>query len=440
MRVSSSGWPNSALNPSGVIALCEIINAPDQFRSSSPHYVVSQVDWIQCRYLFVQSAASLTPQAPDSSTSLSKFDEFPQDPKRKVVGPHGNALKIPRKALPSSRGGLKRTETLKRTPSKRSRESHVSGDDTDEEDAADLDALFSDAEASQPPRKRAQTFIEQSGQNPLEDNSAKIVTTSQSHPPKPTKHCIASSMTDFRPGTLNLKSIPQLALPQWANAASSKRLASDIKLMQKVQETTPLHELGWYIDFSNIDNMFQWIVELHTFDPDLPLAKDMKKAGVASIVLEIRFGRDYPLSPPFVRVIRPKFLPFMQGGGKSTFLFLNASLTYFTPAAYGFIIPSQIANADAAIVFIGGHVTIGGAICLEILTNTGWTVAMSMESVLVQVKMAMSSLDPQPARLQNSTRVIDDYSPHEAVEAFQRFAHKHKWKVPSDFAANATRM
>lgn len=84
--------------------------------------------------------------------------------------------------------------------------------------------------------------------------------------------------------------------------------------------------------------------------------------------------------------------------------------------------------------------TIGGAICLEILTNTGWTVAMSMESVLVQVKMAMSSLDPQPARLQRKTRGMGDYSPHEAVDAFQRFANRHNWKVPSDFTANATRV
>lgn len=320
MRVSSTGWPNSALNPSGVIALCEIINAPEQFISFNPHYVVSQVDWIQCRYLFVQPAASITSQTPNSRTNPSKFDEFPQDPKRKVVGPDGRALKIPRKALPSSRGGLNRSKTLTGTPSKRSHhDSHVSGDDTDEEDAADLEALFSDVESAQPPRKRAQPFMEQSGQDPLGDDSDDNVTASQSQPPSPPKQYIVSSMTEFKPGTLDLKSIPQLALPQWANAASSKRLASDIKMMQKIQETTPLHELGWYIDFSNIDNMFQWIVELHTFDPELPLAKDMKKAGVTSVVLEIRFGRDYPLSPPFVRVIRPKFLPFMQGGGKSSF-------------------------------------------------------------------------------------------------------------------------
>lgn len=77
---------------------------------------------------------------------------------------------------------------------------------------------------------------------------------------------------------------------------------------------------------------------------------------------------------------------------------------------------------------------------MEMLTSTGWTVAMSMESVLVSVKMAMSSLDPQPARLQTSSRGIGDYSAHEALEAFQRFANRHGWKVPSDTAVNATRI
>lgn len=76
---------------------------------------------------------------------------------------------------------------------------------------------------------------------------------------------------------------------------------------------------------------------------------------------------------------------------------------------------------------------------MEVLTSTGWTVAMSMESILVQVKMAMSSVDPQPARLQKSAPGKGDYSAHEALEAFQRFANRHNWKVPSDVAANATR-
>lgn len=87
----------------------------------------------------------------------------------------------------------------------------------------------------------------------------------------------------------------------------------------------------------------------------------------------------------------------------------------------------------------GGHVTIGGAICMEILTNTGWLPAMSPESVLMSVKMAMSSLDPQPARLlQKSSQSLVDYSPYEAVEAFRRFAGRHGWKVPQDSMDSAS--
>lgn len=300
------------------MALCEIINAPAKYISSSPHYVVQHLDWIQCRYLFIQPADPIITPTSASDKSVGTLDELPQDPTRNVYGPRGGILKIPRKALPSSRGGKGKTEKLETTPLKRLYGSNVADSDTDEEDAADLDALFSDEEFPQPPRKKLQELAER-GQTVSRGSSVDIITTRQRRSQRhliPPKEGIVPSMTDFRPGTLDLKAIPRLGLPEWANAVSSKRLASDIKIMQKAQETTPLHELGWYIDFSNIDNMFQWVVELHTFDPALPLAKDMKKAGITSVVLEVRFGRDYPLSPPFIRVIRPKFLPFMEGGGK----------------------------------------------------------------------------------------------------------------------------
>lgn len=39
------------------MSLNEIVNCPAKFQSAKPHIVVDKVDWIQCRYLMVQSAA-----------------------------------------------------------------------------------------------------------------------------------------------------------------------------------------------------------------------------------------------------------------------------------------------------------------------------------------------------------------------------------------------
>lgn len=48
-------WKNSEFPASRIAALCEIVNAPKQFVSSSPYLVVNKVEWIQTRYLLVQA-------------------------------------------------------------------------------------------------------------------------------------------------------------------------------------------------------------------------------------------------------------------------------------------------------------------------------------------------------------------------------------------------
>lgn len=150
---------------------------------------------------------------------------------------------------------------------------------------------------------------------------------------------------------------------------------------------------GYYVHTDKSDNMFQWIVELFDFDVALPLAVDMKASGCASIVLEFRFGPSYPMSPPFVRVVRPQFVPFMQGGG--------------------------------------GHVTAGGAVCLELLTSSGWNPAINIDNVIMQIRAAIGESD-RPARLQKGASEAD-YGIGEAVAAFTRLANAHGWQVPEDF-------
>ncbi|KAL1850158.1 hypothetical protein Daus18300_013026 [Diaporthe australafricana] len=383
-------WPNSALNISGVISLCEIVNAPNNFISTSPHLVVAQVDWIQCRYLFAQRSTGqgfAAPAAASASTTpmdLTPTPTLAQDPARTVCGPNREKLSIPLKAV----GTRKQQAPQVGSSSKRAHEAMSSAEVTDEEEVADLEFLFGEDESSPPPAKRP---------NSARDSSVDTVTARQVMTQRP----LTPPQTDFRPGTLDLNSLPRLPLPGWADGRSVKRITGDIKHMQKVQASTPLHELGWYIDFESMENMFQWIVELHSFDPQLPLAKEMKKAGITSVVLEVRFGRDYPYSPPFVRVIRPRFLPFASGGG--------------------------------------GHITIGGAICMELLTASGWNPVTTMEAVFVSIRMAMSETE-RPAHLQTtetSARIFD-YGANEALDAYIRFASTHGWQVPNDLRETAS--
>lgn len=390
VRPYGFGWPQSVLNAAGVISLCEIVNAPKKYVSTDPHLVISQVDWIQCRYLFVQSLEDPS-SSPVVGSSTTDMEAIPQDPSYPVRGPDGNVLRIPLKAIPSGRIAChQKEEPSSPSPSKRTYEMVYSSGASDEEDEEDLEYLFSsDDESSGPPSKRFSSVL-------ARDSSVDTATSREVTVRRP----LTPPQTDFRPGTLDLKTLPQLPVPKWANPSSTKRLASDIMRMQKVQASTPLHELGWYIDFDKVDNMFQWIVELHSFDPSLPLARDMKEAGITSIVLEVRFGREYPYSPPFVRVIRPQFLPFALGGG--------------------------------------GHVTIGGAVCLELLTSTGWSPVTSMEAVFLSVRMAMSETSPA-ARLLSTTASTStlDYSANEALDAYERLARVHGWKVPSDLKETA---
>lgn len=213
--------------------------------------------------------------------------------------------------------------------------------------------------------------------------------------PRPTSPvAVASNPHAFVPESLDFSTIPLLPPPDYATNGATRRLSSDISAILKLQNTTPLAELGFYLSPNRIENMYQWIVELHSFPEHLALVKDMRaaKPPIKSIVLEIRFGPQYPISPPFVRVISPRFLEFARGGG--------------------------------------GNVTAGGALCMELLTNTGWSAVMSVEAVLLQVRLAICD-EERPARL----GVGGSYGAGEARQAFERACRAHGWTVPADFKA-----
>ena len=384
-----SSWSSSLLKITSTLSLNELVNAPHEYINSNPHLVVQNVDWIQTRYLFVMCNVAQELFATKHELPTQVLE---QDPKMQPKGVsfipspasltqagrgHSNinspiktsALIIPVTAVSKSRRpitvgvkhGFKRSKiTAKSSPIKL----EMSG--SEETDIEDTQILLSD-----------QDFSDQG--EPL------------SKPPAP-KY---TSKTDFVPGLLDWDTLPLLAPPAYATPQASKALQRELKAALKAQDAIPLNELGWYLSADHITNAYQWIVELHSFDPSIPLAKDMKAQKITSVVLELRFGQTFPYSPPFVRVIRPKFLPFIQGGG--------------------------------------GHVTAGGALCMELLTNNGWNPASSIEAVLLQVRLAMMSLDPKPARLDIGSK--SDYGVGEAIEAYRRACMMHGWEVPKDFAA-----
>ncbi|KXG45753.1 Ubiquitin-conjugating enzyme, E2 [Penicillium griseofulvum] len=388
---------DNRLRLSTVLSLNEVVNAPRKFVAQTPHYVVQHLDWIQPRFLFVKLEDLTVPgsstagpmyastykgvRSSKSQSSSYKHDEsllYEQDERYQASGPSGRPISIPLSIFSGQRGAILRaaateagTVSLVESP-KRRKCSVESTEQCDNDDNVsiqttmeDLSILLSDDEMCE---------------------GLQVLSMQQRAVSEP------ELKTDFRPGTLQDSSLPTLSPPQFATTSATKMLQHHLQATLKIQEQVPLHELGWYVDHSLITTVYQWIVELHTFDPTLPLAQDLKAIDQKSIVLELRFPQQFPMDPPLVRVIRPRFLEFAAGGG--------------------------------------GHVTAGGSMCMELLTHSGWLPTASIESVLLQVRMAITNTDPKPARL--NLHSPGDYSVGEAVEAYRRVAMAHGWEISKD--------
>lgn len=102
-----------------------------------------------------------------------------------------------------------------------------------------------------------------------------------------------------------------------------------------------------------------------------------KKAGV---LFDVVFPGAFPFSPPFIRVVYPRFQ------------------------------------------FHTGHVTVGGSICMELLTEVGWLPTYSIESVFVQIR---TEICEGGGRIDFAN--AQDYSEAEAMQAFERVARQHGW-------------
>lgn len=170
---------------------------------------------------------------------------------------------------------------------------------------------------------------------------------------------------------------------------ATMRLIRDLKSIQKGDPKQLGFSAAPSIDKkSGLENLYVWDIKLFGFDKDSELAKDMatfqKKTNQDHILLELRFSKDYPFAPPFVRVVRPRF------------------------------------------AFRTGHVTIGGSICMELLTNSGWNSTNDIESILIQIRAEMTGGN---ARLDAGMSNTYEYTEQEAWDAFFRAASTHGWNT-----------
>ncbi|KAI9791218.1 MAG: hypothetical protein M1816_004210 [Peltula sp. TS41687] len=444
-EANNTFWQASTLKMTHAICLNEIVNAPDEFVSKNPHLVVSQLDWIQTRFLFVRSTTDKQHLPPRLALPQST-PEYPQDPSWRPKGVHSDPIAIPASLVSKARRNMitvspedkKRDAPTTQPPGARAPkrpklvnpqvQSGLAGigssdqdvrmaeqassvkDNIDDDDCYEVDRdgnrLFHD-EDDTASIKTTQSDLDlltlSDDESKKEDVDTKMTTPNpvvgKGKSPLKESEEQGNNPTGFVPGALDFTTLPIMAPPSYATPIATKTLQRELQAILKTQASQPIHELGWYIDSDQVQNMYQWIIELHTFDPTLPLTQDMVGKGLKSVVLEIRFGGEYPMSPPFVRVIRPRFKSFAQGGG--------------------------------------GHVTAGGALCMELLTNSGWSAASNIESVLLQVRMAISSTEPFPARLEDGPKV-QDYGIREAVQAYIRACKQHGWEISWDFKRMTT--
>lgn len=174
----------------------------------------------------------------------------------------------------------------------------------------------------------------------------------------------------------NIKKNTQLGMSK-VQMIRTKRL---MKEYQSLVKQGP-EKLGFRFKLATEDNLQHWRIFLNDFSDNKTLAADLKKYGIDEVEIEITFEDQYPLLPPFIRIVHPRF------------------------------------------EFHTGHITLGGSLCMELLTNQGWSPTYSVENVIIQIKLAISEGGGKLDQKNYNQR----YTLKEAKEAFNRVAARYGW-------------
>lgn len=170
-----------------------------------------------------------------------------------------------------------------------------------------------------------------------------------------------------------------------ARGCKSGPMAAQARLLRELkqcEQTGKENGIALKLGGANEDDMKQVIAHFD-FDPDTklqngqPLDKRLVEEGVD---LEVQIPDDYPLAPPFVRVLSP--------------------------------------------TLSGGFVLSGGALCMDILSNNEWVPAYTLEKTLISIRALM--IDGN-VRVSGSAKI--DLG--EAKRSFAYAMRSHHWDKPS---------
>jgi len=158
-----------------------------------------------------------------------------------------------------------------------------------------------------------------------------------------------------------------------------RRIMKEYSDIQKNKEYYE-NELGFSVTASETD-ITLWLISIKKV-PSKELEESMKQLKITEILVEIRFSEQYPIQPPFVRILSPSF-------EQRT-----------------------------------GHITAGGSICMEILYGNkgGWNPAVSVETLVMNIIATITNGD---ARILASSN--PNYTLENAKNSYIQAGKTHGW-------------
>ncbi len=161
----------------------------------------------------------------------------------------------------------------------------------------------------------------------------------------------------------------------------SRRVMSEIRELQARDGIMGDDGLRYVVTMENDGdsmNVIHMAICRDTFGDSL-LGKDMDTLGVEAIKMEVRLPGNYPFEPPFIRVLSPKF------------------------------------------AFRKGHITIGGSVCIDLLTKQRWVPSLNIPNIMITIIHNMITGD---GRLEPGGKNYV-YSLKESQDSFTRMLSTH---------------